>query len=132
MTDYQKLAGTWNDGTIMGCSPIVTGEMMEPSRIVLRDFGHTYVVHTQVWPHSEREHRVVTPFYVEGHYYPKSELGALGRAWVRFSNRYSEMVGPVDRFVAHIGARPSDNAGPLNTLRGKNQLHTEITTLGQH
>ncbi len=130
MVDIQLHAGKWNDGTIIACSPIVTGNCMEPSRIVLRDLKGEYVVHLQYWPISTYPSRVVTPSYVSGNYFPKSELGALARAWDCFYSRYCDLVGREDRLMGRIGATPRDKAEPASKLRDKDRLRTEITTLG--
>ena len=121
MLPIQKHAGRWNDGTIIGCSPVVTGACMEPSRIVLRDLGDTYVVHCQYWPVSEVRDRVVMPSYMSGNYYIKSEIGALARAWDCMYDRYNNLVGREERLMGRIGALPSDKAA----------LRTEITTMGE-
>ena len=119
MLYIQKIACAWNDGTIIACSPIVTGSMMEPTRMVLRDLGNTFVVQMQVWPLSELPTRVVTPFYVSGNYFNKNELGALNRAWDCFNDRYRNLVGCPER-IAHLGrSKPRD----------KDRLSTEIRTL---
>jgi len=130
MLDIQKTACEWNDGTIIGCSPIVTGNCMEPSRIVLRDLKGEYVVHLQYWPISTYPSRVVTPSYVSGRYFSKSELGALARAWDSFYSRYCDLVGREERLMGRIGATPRDKAEPASKLRDKDRLRTEITTLG--
>ena len=120
LLDIQKHAGAWNDGTIIGCSPIVTGACQEPSRIVIRDLGNTLVVHIQVWPVSEAKTRVITPFYVQGDYYPKHEAGALSRAWNKFYDRFCLLEGRKNR-VKNLGRKQSDKAF----------IRTEATTLGQ-
>ncbi len=117
MLAIQKFVCEWNDGTIIACSPIVVGEMMEPNRIVLRDLGNTLVVHTQVWPVSQLEYRIVTPFYIEGHYFTKTEVGASARAWNKFDARYRLLVGE--------DLMPD----PVNNQSAKAKLRTEITTL---
>ena len=119
MTDIQKTASAWNDGTIIAFSPIVTGAMMEPSRIVLRDLGNTYVVHLQYWPISQVRDREVIPSYTSGNYYPKSELGALSRAWARLTDRFDLLRGhdPASR--------------PEVKQSAKAKLRTEISTLSQ-
>lgn len=119
MLDIQKTACAWNDGTIIACTPIVTGACMEPSRIVIRDLGDTYVVHCQYWPVSQHRSTVVTPSYTSGDYYPKNELGALTRAWDKFYSRFCLLTGREDR-INHLGRVRS----------GKASLKTECTTLG--
>jgi hypothetical protein len=126
MLDIQTKACVWNDGTIIACSPIVVGEYMEPTRIVLRDLGHTYVTHMQYWPVSLSERVVhspegeakpypglVTAHYTSGNYFAKNEANALHRAWDDLYHRYNLLACRV-----HVG------------IIDKARLRTEITTLG--
>ena len=129
MLDIQLHAGEWNDGTIIACSPIVTGNCMEPSRIVLRDLKGEYVVHLQYWPVSTLASCVAMPAYTSGNYFPQSELGALARAWDSLYSRYCDLVGREDRLMGRIGSTPRDKADPASKLRDKDRLRTETTTL---
>jgi hypothetical protein len=130
MLDIQIHAGKWNDGTIIGCSPNVTGNCMEPSRIVLRDIKGEYIVHLQHWPISTLASCVAMPAYTSGDYFPKSELGAVARAWDCFYDRFCDLVGREERLMGRIGSTPRDKAEPASKLRDKDRLRTEITTLG--
>jgi hypothetical protein len=85
-----------SEGDIIASSPIVTEAGCEPFRIVIRDLGHEYVVHTQVLPD------IGGPGFLWGHYFRKdregaapdgSETTALQRAWLNFEKRSRNFLG---------------------------------------
>lgn len=123
MHTTESLYSQPRDKTIIAESPIVTGHGMELTRIVLRNMGDTYVVHMQYWPLSTSlvATKFTAPCYCLGHYFPKSEAGALGRAWDSMYSRYCLLVGREDRLA------PRKNTA----THSKTRLRTEITTLSQ-
>lgn len=100
MTSVQQLACRWNDGTIIGVSPIVTGNLREPSRIVLRDLGSEFSVHLQYWPMSTISQRVVVPCYSDGRYFPKDVNESTWLAWSCLARRYKTLCGRDDDAIA--------------------------------
>lgn len=75
---------------IVAASPVVHKPGVLPSRIVIRDLGAQFVVHTEVFePDKEL-------WYHQGDYFPKrndatsaeeSDAAALRKAWARFEER---------------------------------------------
>ncbi len=76
-----------------------------PHRIVLRDLGDQYVVHTEIFEESRK------PWYLHGDYFPKKKLDsgaeALRKAWFRFEER--------SRRLLNIDIEPLYNANTLIT-----------------
>lgn len=68
------------DASVIAASPLVCGAMEVPHRVVLRDLGREYVVHTQA---VSAEGDGPADFH-GGHYFPKSTPGALRAAFARF------------------------------------------------
>jgi hypothetical protein len=78
------------EGDIIASSPIVREGGCQPYRIVIRDLGNEFVVHTQVLP------TVGGTSYMWGHYFRKdcsgipseeSEKTALRKSWLDFEKR---------------------------------------------
>lgn len=76
--------------TIVAASPFVHEPGVLPYRIVIRDLGDQFVVHTEVLE-SDKE-----PWYHQGDYFPtrndapnaaESDAVALRKAWARFEER---------------------------------------------
>jgi hypothetical protein len=76
--------------SIVAASPVVQESGLLPHRIVIRDLGDQYVVHTEV-REPDKE-----PWYHQGDYFPKqndaptakeSDAVALSKAWARFEER---------------------------------------------
>jgi len=75
---------------IVAASPVVHESGMLPYRIVIRDLGDQFFVHTEVFEPDKE------PWYHQGHYFPKrsdapiteeSGAEALRKAWARFEER---------------------------------------------
>jgi hypothetical protein len=78
------------ESSVVAASPVVRESGMLPYRIVIRDFGDQFVVHTQVRELAKE------PWYHQGDYVPKrndaptskeSDAAALRKAWARFEER---------------------------------------------
>ena len=76
--------------TIVAASPMVHEPGVLPYRIVIRDLGDQFVVHTEVFEPDKE------PWYHQGDYFPKrsdaptaeeSDAAALRKAWARFEER---------------------------------------------
>ena len=84
------------DGEIIAYSPTVRKDGSQPYRIVIRDFGHEFVVHTQVlltvggtsfiWDHYFRKDR-------GGVRSEQLEKAALRKAWLNFEQRSRDILG---------------------------------------
>lgn len=75
---------------IIAHSPTRQPSMEQPNRIVLRDLGNEYVVHTQLFTQDGK-----TPYALHcGNYYPKKphEHEALHAAWKRFEERSRRLL----------------------------------------
>lgn len=68
------------DDSIIASSPLVAGSCECPHRVVLRDIGREYVVHTQVVPADGSG----STFFHGGHYFSKRHDGALRDAFAQF------------------------------------------------
>jgi hypothetical protein len=76
---------------IIAASPMVQGSCESPHRIVIRDLGDQYVVHTQVVDGTQK------PWFHQGDYFVKTNDSApiahppgaegLRKAWARFEER---------------------------------------------
>jgi hypothetical protein len=81
---------------IIAASPIIPkSEHTLPHRVVIRDLGHEYVVHTQIWEDGKT-------YFHQGHYFAKSTAPAsvaqpdnvaLGKAWAAFERRSRRTLG---------------------------------------
>jgi hypothetical protein len=78
------------ESKIVATSPMVHEPGMLPYRIVIRDLGDQFVVHTEVFEPDKK------PWYHQGDYFPKqndaptaeeSEAAPLRKAWARFEER---------------------------------------------
>ena len=78
------------ESSIVAASPVIHESGMLPHRIVIRDLGDQFVVHTEVFEPDKK------PWYHQGDYFPKrsdastaaeSDTVALRKAWVRFEER---------------------------------------------
>ena len=76
--------------TIVAASPVVHEPGVLPYRIVIRDLGDQFVLHTEVFEPDKK------PWYHQGDYFPKrydaptaaeSNAAALPKAWARFEER---------------------------------------------
>ncbi len=83
------------DGEIIASSPIVHDRGSHPTRIVIRDFGDEFVVHTQILSEDGNS-------FVWGHYFRKqsdaptpreSDGVALRKAWLNFERRSRDLLG---------------------------------------
>jgi hypothetical protein len=84
------------DGEIIAQSPIVHDHGAQPCRIVIRDLGDEFVVHTQILSAGSGTS------FVWGHYFRKechaptpaeSNRAALRRAWLNFEQRSRDLLG---------------------------------------
>jgi len=84
------------DNEIIAYSPIVHEGGSQPCRIVIRDLGHEFVVHTQVLL------AVGGTSFIWGHYFRKDrggvkseqlEKAALRKAWRNFEQRSRHLLG---------------------------------------
>jgi hypothetical protein len=84
------------DGEIIAQSPVVQQNGAQPCRIVIRDLGDEFVVHTQI---LSSEGRVSCAW---GHYFRKechaptpadSDSVALRKAWLKFEERSRDLLG---------------------------------------
>lgn len=71
------------DASIIASSPLSCGEHEIPHRVVLRDLGREYVVHTQAVP-ADGGGNI---FFHSGHYFSKRCAGALQDAFAKFVER---------------------------------------------
>jgi len=82
------------DKSIIATSPMVQGSGEVPHRIVIRDLGDQYVVHTQIFDGTQK------PYFLAGDYFRKTNdsiahpptaltppIEALSKAWKRFEER---------------------------------------------
>ena len=78
------------DKTIIAASPMFQGAAECPHRIVIRDLGDQYVVHTQIFDGVQK------PYFHQGDYFVKKNdsapvghppADALCKAWARFEER---------------------------------------------
>ncbi len=78
------------ESKIVAASPLVHEPGLLPYRIVIRDLGNQFVVHTEVNEPNKK------PWYHQGDYFPKrngattadkSDAAALRKAWARFEER---------------------------------------------
>jgi hypothetical protein len=99
-------------GDIIASSPIVHEPGLLPHRIVIRDLGGQYVVHTEVLEPRRK------PWYHQGDYFRKgkgvpsaqeSDAEALRKAWSRFEERVRRSLN-MDRPPAQRLAEVSDIA----------------------
>ena len=80
-----------DEDRIIASSPMVQGSCECPHRIVIRDLGNKYVVHTQICDGVQK------PYFHQGDYFPKTNdsapvahppgAEALCKAWARFEER---------------------------------------------
>jgi hypothetical protein len=84
------------EGDIIASSPIVTEDGCQPYRIVIRDLGDEFVVHTEVLP------KIGGSTFVWGHYFRKNlngetthecDTAPLRRAWRNFEKRSRDSLG---------------------------------------
>jgi hypothetical protein len=84
------------DPRIVTASPVVHEPGLLPHRIVIRDLGDQFVVHTQVFEPEKK------PWYHQGDYFlkqcdpstaGKSDADVLRKAWARFEERTRRSLG---------------------------------------
>ncbi len=129
--------------TIIAASPVVHEPGVLPFRIVIRDLGAQFVVHTEVIePNKE-------PWYHQGDYFAKrndaataeeSDAAALRKAWARFEERVRRSLRmdppPVKRLaqVADIAEAiiktllPEDEDDCRDLINDDYQLESDIET----
>ena len=90
MVSKKQIGRTAIDKTIIAASPMVQGPCECPHRIVIRDLGDQYVVHTQIFDGVQK------PYFHQGDYFVKTNdsapvahppADALCKAWARFEER---------------------------------------------
>ena len=78
------------DETVIAASPMIQGGGELPHRVVIRDLGDQYVVHTQIFDGVQK------PYFHQGDYFVKTNdsapvahppAEALCKAWARFEER---------------------------------------------
>ena len=90
------------DKTIIAASRMIQGQGELPHRVVIRDLGDKFVVHTQVFQPGGKG-----PYFTEGNYFPKerdtrlpnvnpANCGAFKKAWSRFEIRVRHHLGMPD------------------------------------
>jgi hypothetical protein len=131
------------DKTIIAASPMVQGSCECPHRIVIRDLGNQYVVHTQVFDGVQK------PWFHQGDYFTKTNDSApiahppgaegLCKAWGRFEERVRrslQMPKPdvKVRQVADIAETiinyllPDDEDDCRDTFENDYQLDSDVET----
>jgi hypothetical protein len=131
------------DKTIIAASPMVQGSCECPHRIVIRDLGTQYVVHTQVFDGVQK------PWFHQGDYFTKTNDSApiahppgaegLCKAWARFEERVRrslQMPKPdqMVREVADIAETiiktllPDDEDDLRDTFENDYQLDSDVET----
>jgi hypothetical protein len=131
------------DKTIIAASPMVQGSCESPHRIVIRDLGDQYVVHTQIVDGVQK------PYFHQGDYFVKTNDSALiahppgveglCKAWARFEERVRrslQMPEPDQkvRQVADIAETiinyllPDDEDDCRDTFENDYQLDSDVET----
>ena len=128
---------------IIAASPMVQGSSESPHRIVIRDLGDQYVVHTQIVDGVQK------PYFHQGDYFVKTNDSALiahppgveglCKAWARFEERVRrslQMPKPDQkvRQVADIAETiinyllPDDEDDCRDTFENDYQLDSDVET----
>jgi hypothetical protein len=131
------------DKTIIAASPMVQGSCESPHRIVIRDLGDQYVVHTQIVDGVQK------PYFHQGDYFVKTNDSALiahppgverlCKAWAQFEERVRrslQMPKPDQkvRQVADIAETiinyllPDDEDDCRDTFENDYQLDSDVET----
>jgi hypothetical protein len=131
------------DKSIISASPMFQGPAECPHRIVIRDLGNQYVVHTQIFDGVQK------PYFHQGDYFAKTNDSApvanppaesLCKAWGRFEERVrrSLQMGavPAKRLaeVADIAETiinyllPDDEDDCRDTFENDYQLDSDVET----
>ena len=134
------------ESSIVAASPVVYESGMLPHRIVIRDLGDQYVVHTEVIEPKKK------PWYHHGDYLPKksdtlpaeeSDAAALRKAWARFEERARRslhMEPPSAKRLAKIAdiaetiiktLLPDDEDDCRDMINDDYQLKSDIETFEQ-
>jgi hypothetical protein len=113
-----------DEDSIIASSPMVQGSCECPHRIVIRDLGDKYVVHTQIFDGVQK------PYFDQGDYFTKTNdsapiahppgAEALCKAWARFEERArrSLQLRSLERQVKEV----ADIAETIiNTLMGEDE-----------
>jgi hypothetical protein len=129
--------------TIVASSPVVHEPGALPYRIVIRDMGDQFVVHTEVYESDKK------PWYHQGDYFPKpsdaaradeSDAVALRKAWARFDERVRRalrMDPPPDKRLAQVAdiaeaiiktLLPDDEDDCRDIISDDYQLKSDIET----
>jgi hypothetical protein len=131
------------ESKIVAASPMVHEPGILPFRIVLRDTGDQFVVHTEVIEPNKK------PWYHQGDYFPKrkdaptadeSDAVALRKAWARFEERARRSMGmepPPARRLAEVSdlaetiirtLLPDDEDDCGDMINDDYQLQSDIET----
>ena len=131
------------DKSIIAASPMVQGPAECPHRIVIRDLGDQYVVHTQIHDGVQK------PYFHQGDYFVKTDdsapvahppAEALCKAWARFEERVRRSLqmgaGSAKRLaeVADIAETiinyllPDDEDDCRDTFENDYQLDSDVET----
>jgi hypothetical protein len=134
------------ESRIVAASPMVYESGMLPYRIVIRDLGDQFVVHTEVIEPKKK------PWYHHGDYFPKrndaptakeSDAIALRKAWTRFEERARRslrMEPPPAKKLAEIAdiaetiinaLLPEDEGERRDLIDDDYQLNSNIETFEQ-
>ena len=134
------------DSKVIASSPLIREPGLLPHRIVIRELGDQYVVHTQVIEPGKK------PWYHQGDYFPKqsaaptagtSDTQSLRKAWVRFEARCRRLLAMepphakqlkeiADIAEAIIDALlPDDEDDRRDTIDDCYQLKSDIETFEQ-
>jgi hypothetical protein len=135
-----------DESRIVAASPVVHESGALPYRIVIRDLGDQYVVHTEVIEPKKK------PWYHHGDYVPKksdklpaeeADAIALGKVWARFEERARRslrMEPPPAKRLAEVANMaeaiiktllPEDDDDCRDMINDDYQLKSDIETFEQ-
>jgi hypothetical protein len=131
------------DKSIISASPMFQGPAESPHRIVIRDLGDQYVVHTQIFD------GVQEPYFHQGDYFVKTNdsapiayppTDALCKAWARFEERVRrslQMSAIPAKLLAEVAdiaetiinyLLPDDEDNCRDTFENDHQLDSDVET----
>jgi arylsulfatase A-like enzyme len=124
---------------VIAHSPMIEGHGQFPHRIVLRDLGDQFVVHTEVHEPEKK------PWYCQGNYVQKrpDEHDAIRRAWKHFERRSRHALSlapPPEETLKHVSdiaetiiktLLPEDAEERNELIRDDYQLESDLETFEQ-